>query len=197
MKYQLIYADPPWHFTVRSEKGEDRSALNHYDVMSLEDIKQLPVNKITEDNSVLLMWVTDPFLKKGMEVMERWGFEYKTVAFHWVKMCRKSDKWHMGNGYYTRANVEQCLLGVKYRLTKNGLLRSGKGLPRQSRSVRRLIVSHLREHSRKPDEAYERIEALFGPVTRLEMFARENRAGWDAWGNEVENSITLPVWETE
>lgn len=194
MKYQLVYADPPWHFKVRSAKGEDRSAKKHYkdeSVMSIEEIKQLPVKDITEDNSVLLMWVTDPFLKKGLEVMEAWGFEYKTVAFQWVKQCAKSDGWHMGNGYYTRANGEQCLLGVKYRVTKKGNLRSGKGLKRLSKSVRRLIVSRIREHSRKPDEAYERIEQLFGDVSRLEMFARHKMNGWDAWGNEVEDSVDL------
>jgi N6-adenosine-specific RNA methylase IME4 len=180
MKYQLVYSDPPWNWKAYSAKGEGRSAKNHYQTQDLEWIKSLPVNEITEDNSVLLMWVTDPFLKKGLEVMEAWGFEYKTVGFYWAKQCRKSDGWHIGNGYYTRANPEQCLLGTK-----------GKGISRVSKSVRRLIVSRIQEHSAKPREAYGRIEQLFGEVTRLEMFARGNRPGWDAWGNEVENSVDL------
>ena len=151
--------------------------------MKLEDIKNLPVNEISCDDSVLLMWVTDPFLKKGLEVIESWGFEYKTVGFYWIKQCRVSDGWHIGNGYYTRANPEQCLLATK-----------GKGLPRQSKAVRRLIVSRLQKHSQKPVEAYGSIEKLFGDVTRLEMFARGwNRLGWDAWGNEVENSVELGI----
>jgi N6-adenosine-specific RNA methylase IME4 len=181
MKYQLIYPDPAWHFKVRSVKGEGRSAKKHYkSVMSLAEIKALPVPDLSEKDSVLLLWVTDPFLEKGLEVIRYWGFTYKTVGFYWVKQCKKSDGWHIGNGYYTRANPEQCLLATR-----------GKGLKRVSRSVPRLIVSRLREHSRKPDEAYERIEQLFGEVSRLEMFARNNRPGWDAWGNEVPVSISL------
>jgi N6-adenosine-specific RNA methylase IME4 len=184
MKYQLIYADPPWNWKAYSAKGEDRSAKNHYQVQDLGWIKSLPVCLLGEERSVLLMWVTDPFLQHGLSVMESWGYEYKTVAFHWAKQCKKSDRWWMGNGYYTRANVEICLLGVKYRVTKNGI-RSGKGLPRQSKAVRRLIVSRLQEHSRKPVEAYEGIEQLFGDVNRIELFARNTREGWDSWGNEV------------
>lgn len=189
--YQLIYADPPWKFLVHSDKGKDRSAENHYDVMTLDDIKNLPVSCISADDSVLLMWVTDPFLKKGLEVMEAWGFEYRTKMFHWAKQCPKSDKWWMGNGYYTRANGEDCLLGVKYRTTRSGLLRPGKGLKRFDKSVRRLIVSHVREHSRKPDEAYERIERLFGGVSKIELFARRCREGWDSWGNEVGGDMSF------
>lgn len=183
MKYKLIYADPPWHFKVRSGKGEGRSARNHYkdrSVMSLGDIKNLPVENFADDDSVLLLWVTDPFLEKAFEVIKAWGFKYKTVGFYWAKKCKKSDKWHIGNGYYTRANPEQCLLATR-----------GKGVKRVSKSVRRLIESRLREHSRKPDEAYERIEKLFGDVPRLELFARHKMSGWDVWGNEVESDICL------
>lgn len=178
LKYQLIYADPPWNFKTRSPKGEGRSAKKHYKdgkAMSIDEIKRLPVGDISEDNSVLLMWVTDPFLEKGFEVIKSWGFQYKTVGFYWAKQCAKSEAWAIGNGYYTRANPEQCLLATK-----------GDGLKRLDKSVRKLIVSKIREHSRKPDEAYERIEKLFGDVSRIELFARHKWDGWDVWGNEVD-----------
>jgi N6-adenosine-specific RNA methylase IME4 len=182
MKYELVYADPPWKFLVRSDKGKGRSAERHYkSIMTLEDIKRLPVSQIAEDNSVLLMWTTDPFLERAFEVIHAWGYQYKTVGFYWVKKCKKSDGYFMGNGYYTRANPEVCLLATR-----------GKGLKRMSKRVRRLIVSRIREHSRKPDEAYERIEELFGDVSRVELFARYNRPGWSAYGDEVPISISLP-----
>lgn len=182
-RYQLIYADPPWSFKTRSPKGEGRSAKKHYkneSVMSIKEIKALPVNELSERDSILLMWVTDPFLEKGFEVINSWGFTYKTVGFYWVKQLAKSEGFHIGNGYYTRANPEQCLLATR-----------GKGLKRLDKSVRRLIISRIREHSRKPDEVYPRVQQLWGDVTRLEMFARYKHPGWDVWGNEVESDVEI------
>jgi N6-adenosine-specific RNA methylase IME4 len=178
--YQLIYADPPWHFRVRSEKGEGRSAKNHYDVMSTADIADLPVVDLAAADSVLLMWVIDPMIEEGYQVMRAWGFTPKTVGFYWVKENVKSAGFFTGLGYYTRANPEQCILGVR-----------GRGLPRRDRGVKRLLIAPRGQHSEKPEEAYERIERLFGEVRRLELFARRRRAGWDAFGNQVEGSISL------
>lgn len=181
-RYSIIYADPAWHFKVRSSKGEGRSAKKHYSVMSLAEIKNIPVCDYAEDNSVCLMWVIDPMIEEGYQVMRSWGFIPKTVGFYWVKENMKSPGYFTGLGYYTRANPEQCILGIR-----------GKGLPRKDKGVRRLIVSPRQRHSQKPEEAYRRIERLFGNVSRLEMFARTNREGWDAWGNQVENSIEIPL----
>ena len=180
--YQLIYADPPWHFRVRSEKGESRSAKNHYQVMNLAEIAGLPVSKIAAKNSVLLMWAIDPMLDVAFDVIKAWGFQFKTVGFYWVKQNIKSMGFFTGLGYYTRANPEQCLLAT-----------CGAGLKRTDRSVRRLIVAPRGRHSEKPIEAYRRIERLFGNVSRIELFARRTRAGWDAFGNQVESSIHLPI----
>ena len=126
---------------------------------------------------VLLLWITDPLLDKAMDVIRAWGFTYKTVGFYWAKLNKSppplyNDRdFFTGLGFWTRANPELCLLATR-------------GHPqRRSRSVRKLIVSPRREHSRKPDEAYERIEALCeGPY--LEIFARARRPGWDGWGNQ-------------
>ena len=100
-KYNVIYADPPWTFKTFSDKGKDRSPEKHYSVMTLQDIKDLPVNKIANDDSVLLMWVVDPLLDKAFEVINAWGFKYKTVAFTWAKTNKKSDGFFTGLGYWT------------------------------------------------------------------------------------------------
>ena len=178
--FRVIYADPPWNFKTFSEKGRDRSpdGQGHYNVMSLEDIQRLPVRDITDINSFLFLWVTDPLLIQGIQTMEKWGFRYVTVAFTWVKTRPTKDdgwRWHMGNGYYTRANPEMCLLG-----------RRGKGpINRKNADVRQLIIDPIREHSRKPARVRDSIERLFdGPY--LEMFGRSKRDGWTVWGNQTD-----------
>ena len=140
--------------------------------MEYRDIARLVASVEVANDCVLFLWVTDPMLERGLDLINDLGFKYKTVAFTWVKET-KNGKEHMGTGYYTRANPEMCLLATK-----------GKPLPRKSKSVRQLMVSEVREHSRKPDETYARIEELFdGPY--LEIFARTHRSGWAAIGNEV------------
>ena len=171
-KYNVIYADPPWTFKTFSDKGKDRSPENHYNVMSLKDICNLPISKIANDNSVLLMWVVDPLLDKAFEVINAWGFKYKTVGFTWAKTNRKSMGFFTGLGYWTRGNPEMCLLATK-------------GKPKRiSKSVPQLVVEQRREHSRKPDIIYNHIENLLeGPY--IELFARTQRNGWDSWGNQT------------
>ena len=172
-KYNVIYADPPWTFKTYSDKGKDRSPENHYNVMSLKDICNLPISKIANDNSVLLMWVVDPLLDKAFEVINAWGFKYKTVGFTWAKTNRKSMGLFTGLGYWTRGNPEMCLLATK-------------GKPKRiSKSVPQLVVEQRREHSRKPDIMYNHIENLLeGPY--IELFARTQRNGWDSWGNQID-----------
>lgn len=179
-KYRVIYADPPWTFMAYSYKGKGRNPEAYYDCMSLADIKALPVANWAAADCVLLLWATDPLLEKAMEVIRTWGFTYKTVGFCWAKLKRSAPSFNekdffVGLGFWTRGNPELCLLATR-------------GHPKRVRAdVRKLIVSPRREHSRKPDEAYARIEALCeGPY--LEMFARARpeRKNWDAWGNQSE-----------
>lgn len=170
-RYGAIYADPPWRFATRSPKGDGRSASAHYPVMSLAEIMALPVADLAAEDCALFLWVTDPLLPQGLDVMRAWGFEYKTVAFYWTKTNRDGSPF-VGMGYWTRANPEPCLLGVRGRPA------------RLSPSVRRLIISPRREHSRKPDEVRDRIMRLVGGPY-LELFARSTAPGWDAWGREV------------
>ncbi len=167
--YAVLYADPPWTFATYSAKGRGRCPDAHYEVMSIDGLKALPVADWAAADCALLMWATSPLLPRAFEVMAAWGFTYKSVAFTWAKQNKRSPSFFVGLGYWTRANCEYCLLGTR-------------GAPkRRARDVRQLIVAPRREHSRKPDETYERIERLLGGPY-LELFARESRPGWDAWG---------------
>lgn len=178
-KYSIIYADPPWHYETYSKKGQGRSAESHYPTMSLEDIKSLPVSKIAEKDCALFLWTTFPCLQEALQVIEAWGFRYKTVAFVWIKQNRKSDSLFWGMGYWTRANAEFCILATK-------------GHPKRvNPGIHQVIMSHIEEHSKKPDEARNRIVQLMGDVPRIELFARQSPKGWDVWGNEVSSDIVL------
>ena len=178
-KYQIIYADPPWKYKVYSKKGEGRSAENHYSTMSMEDISNIPINELADKNCVLFLWITFPTMKESLEILDKWGFKYKTVAFVWIKQNKKSLSLFMGLGFWTRANAEICILATK-------------GNPkRESKKVHQVIVSPIREHSRKPDETRDRIVELMGDLPRIELFARQKVDGWDSWGNEIENDINI------
>lgn len=147
--------------------------------MDIAEIKALPVGQLAAMDCALFLWVTFPCLYEAFEVLDAWGFAYKTVAFVWVKQNRQSDGLFWGMGYWTRANAELCILATK-------------GRPRRkSAGVHQVILSHVEQHSKKPDEARERIVALMGDLPRIELFARQETPGWDVWGNEVESSITL------
>jgi N6-adenosine-specific RNA methylase IME4 len=189
VKYSIVYADPPWSY---DDKALARGgAERHYRTMSLEDICALPVGGITADDCLLFMWGAWPKLYESGKVIESWGFEFKTCAFVWVKTNKSFNPdqasflpvdsfdsfWGMGR--WTRANTEFCLLAVK-------------GKPkRESAAVHQLIYAPVSEHSRKPDEARERIIKLAGDLPRVELFARRAAPGWDLWGNEVKCDIAL------
>jgi N6-adenosine-specific RNA methylase IME4 len=174
-KYGVIYADPPWSFRNWSAKGTGRNAVSHYDCLDFPALTKLPVSNLAADDCALFLWATDPLLPRAFELIQAWGFEYKTVAFYWAKLntnAKHGADFFTGLGYWTRANPEQCLLATR-----------GKP-PRQAKDVRRLVVEKRREHSRKPDCVRERIERLVGGPY-LELFAREAKQGWDCWGNQV------------
>lgn len=183
--YGVVYADPPWQFHAWSHRGEGKGASQHYDCLTLDQICELPVKDIVADDAALFMWVVQPMLPEALRVIGAWGFEFKTVAFAWVKMKStwSGDKLfydpndvapRLGLGYHTRSGFEQCWLAVR-----------GKGYKRRAQGVPQVLHAPLREHSRKPDEVAARIEALVGDIPRIELFARSRREGWDAWGNQV------------
>lgn len=177
-KYQIIYADPPWKYQDKS-KSHGGGAESHYPCMSINELCALPVREIAEDNSVLLMWVTMPMLEVGFEVIKAWGFKYKTCAFTWVK-TNKDNSIFMGMGRHTRGNAEICLLATR-----------GKGVSRMHCGVPNTQLHSRLKHSQKPQEFKNWIDALYGNVSRIELFAREKTKDWDVWGNEVESDITL------
>jgi N6-adenosine-specific RNA methylase IME4 len=177
-KYQIIYADPCWQYKDKS-KSHGGGAESHYPCMSIKELCALNVSSIAEDNSVLLMWVTMPMLEVGFEVIKAWGFKYKTCAFTWVK-TNKDNSIYMGMGRHTRANAEICLLATR-----------GKGVAREHCDVKNTHLFPRTKHSEKPDAFRAMIEYLYGDKSRIELFARNKKERWSAWGNEVESDITL------
>ena len=175
-KYNIIYADPPWKYDQKSLQG---AAEHHYSTMSLKELKELPVSELADKDCALFLWATFPQLREALELIEAWGFQYKTVAFVWLKKNKVADSWFYGLGFWTRGNAEICLFATK-------------GKPkRQSAGVHQFIISPVEAHSKKPDEARSKIIQLMGDLPRIELFARQSPEGWDVWGNEVESSITL------
>ena len=175
IKYNIIYADPPWRY---SNKGGQGAAEKHYSTMDIVDICALPVADIAAEDSALFLWATFAMLPEALRVIYAWGFKYKTVAFVWLKQNHKAKTWFYGMGFWTRSNAEICLLATR-------------GKPkRQDNGVHQLIISPLEAHSKKPGEAREKIVRLMGDLPRVELFARQATPGWDVWGNEVSSTIS-------
>jgi len=180
IQYNVIYADPPWRY---DNKGGQGVAENHYPTMNISDICALPVADIAAKDSALFLWATFPMLPEALRVIEAWGFKFKTVAFVWLKQNRKAKTWFYGLGFWTRGNAEVCLFATR-------------GHPkRQDNSIHQFIISPIEAHSKKPDEARDKIVRLMGDIPRVELFARQAPPGWDVWGNEVNSTINLwPTW---
>lgn len=168
--YSVIYADPPWSYNDKMS-GHSFSLDHEYATTPLTWLKTLPVRNITAKDGACLMWVTNPFLDVGIEVMKAWGFKYVTVAFCWVKSLA-SGKDAVNLGRWTMGGMELCLLG-----------RKGK-VQRTARNVRQIVRAVRGRHSEKPSEVRRRIETLFGETNRIELFARGETPGWDQFGNE-------------
>ena len=151
--------------------------------MSIEELCALPVSELAEKDSALFLWATFPQLPEALRLIRAWGFTYKTVAFVWLKTNRKARTWFYGLGFWTRGNAEICLLATK-------------GHPkRRSAGVHQVILSHIEEHSKKPDVTRDKIIELAGDLPRVELFARQKAPGWDVWGNEVDSDLSLTLQE--
>lgn len=183
--YKVVYADPPWDYV----QGGRGASENHYESMSIEEIKALPIGRLASKDAVLFLWGVWPHLPEVLATMVAWGFTYKTCGFVWVKHREKSGKEHVGGGFWSRANTEFCLIGVR-----------GKDYPKRlddkpARSVRQLVQewpeeeevlsAPLGEHSSKPAEVRERIRTMLGDLPAIELFARERVEGWDCWGRQA------------
>ncbi len=170
--FDLIMADPPWAFELHSAKGEGKAAQAQYSCMSLDAIKALPVLDLAAPHCLLWLWATNPMLPQALEVMAAWGFTFKTAGT-WGKTTRHG-KIAFGTGYIFRCANEPILIGTR-------------GEPKTTKSVRSLIMGPVREHSRKPDEAFAEAEKLMPTARRIELFSRQRRAGWENWGDQAEH----------
>lgn len=177
--YTTILADPPWRFANRTGKvAPEHGRLRRYRTMATDEIASLPVADYARTPSHLYLWVPNALLADGLAVMAAWGFEYKTNVV-WYKVRRDGGPDRRGVGFYFRNVTELLLFGVRGRMRT---LAPG-------RSQENIIVARKREHSRKPDQAYELIERC-SPGPYLELFARQRVAGWTAWGDEVDSYLT-------
>lgn len=178
----MLYLDPPWNFKVYSLKGKSkaRHPSHHYNVMTTDEIAALPVQELAAPDCVMIMWFSWPQLEDALRLIKTWGFTYKTCAFCWIKadgtqidMFRDDIPADMTLGYWTRSNSEAALLATR-------------GTPKRlDAGVRQAIIEPRREHSRKPDEIYSRIDRLLGGL-KIELFARTRRENWLSWGNQTE-----------
>jgi len=186
-KFKTVLADPPWPFKNRTGKmAPEHKRLYRYPTMSLEEIKNLPVKEIIDEQAHLYLWVPNALLKEGLEVLEAWGFEYKTNIV-WYKVRKDGGPDRRGVGFYFRNVTELILFGVKGKMRT---LEPGRRMPN-------IIVAPKTVHSKKPDELYRIIE-LCSPSPYIELFARNQRPGWTAWGNETDkfqHSETLHMEE--
>ncbi len=170
LSYDLIMADPPWAFEAWSDKGKHKAASAHYETMDLDAIKAMPVSHLGRGDCLLWLWATHPMLREALDVMDAWGFRFVTSGV-WVKRT-KTGKLAFGTGYRLRCASEPFLIGTL-------------GNPKTAKNVRTVIEGPAREHSRKPEEAYREAETMGeGALRRLDLFSRQSRPGWDAWGFE-------------
>jgi len=182
-KFDIIYADPPWHYNGKlqfdkSSKSVEQidlsknifisSAVFKYPTLKTSELMKIPIHEIAKDNCLLFMWATNPHLAQAIELGEAWGFEYKTVAFVW-------DKMNHNPGQYTLSNCELCLVFKRGRIPR----------PRGARNIQQLVRSPRKEHSEKPIEVIQAIEKMFPSQERIELFARKKTKGWSTWGLDI------------
>ncbi|WP_378952173.1 MT-A70 family methyltransferase [Mesorhizobium sp. ANAO-SY3R2] len=169
--YDFIMADPPWAFGLRSKKGERKSAQAHYRCLPLDEIKAFPVQDLAAPNCLLWLWATNPMLPQQIETLQAWGFVFKTAGT-WIKTT-KNGHLAFGTGYILRGASEPYLIGTR-------------GKPKvTAKNIRSAFLAPIREHSRKPDQAFSDAEKLMPSARRLELFSRTNRPGWSSWGDQV------------
>jgi N6-adenosine-specific RNA methylase IME4 len=182
-KFDIIYADPPWHYNGKLQYDKSSKSIEEIDVsrkifistadfkyptLKTSELMKIPIHEIAKDDCLLFMWTTNPHLAQAIQLGEAWGFEYKTVAFVW-------DKMNHNPGQYTLSNCELCLLFKRGRIPK----------PRGARNIQQLVRVPRKKHSEKPIEVIQAIEKMFPTQDRIELFARRKTRGWSVWGIDV------------
>ena len=184
-RFATILADPPWQFQNKTGKiAPEHKRLSRYETMTLENICQLPVADVAAPTAHLYLWCPNALLPDGLRVMAEWGFTYKSNIV-WEKIRKDGGPDGRGVGFYFRNVTELILFGVRGKNART--LAPG-------RSQVNFIATRKREHSRKPDEQYDLIEAC-SPGPFLEMFSRGTRAKWTSWGNQASDDYS-PTWKT-
>lgn len=181
-RYDVVLLDPPWSYYGQQDKWG--AAAKFYPTMTDDELLEFPVRDLLFGHSVVFMWATSPRLDFAVECLRSWGLHYRGVAFVWVKT--------------TKAGAPLKAQGVRPSIVKPtcefvlaaSLTSKGRPMRLGSESVVNTVLAPVAEHSRKPDAVHERIEALYPEASRLELFARRERAGWDCWGNEVLSGVS-------
>jgi site-specific DNA-methyltransferase (adenine-specific) len=184
-KYQVVYADPPWHYERQIDKvikspSSRVDAKSVYPTMKKDAIAALPIASLTDKDAACFMWTTDHHLPEAMEILKAWGFTYKTIGFVWVKK-EKSGKQVRMMAPWTNKGAEICLLGTRGAMTKH----------MKANNVSQVVEATRAGHSKKPDFIAEEIVRMFPDCARIELFARDAKPGWDVWGNEITNTIEI------
>lgn len=173
MVFDVIVADCPWLYDI--DRGNQRASCeNHYPTLDVAAMKALPVAELAAKDCSLFFWATFPMLPQALEVINAWGFDYKSVGFTWVKTNIKAGTPFVGLGWVTRGNAEPCLRATR-----------GKPAKPKGKAVSSLVQAPRGKHSAKPEAIQDRIEELFPNARKLELFARRERAGWTCVGNEI------------
>ncbi len=165
--FEVILADPPWRFASNSESRPGKNAMGHYACMKLDEIAALPVREVAARDALLLLWVTVPFVRLAFDVIDAWGFKYVSEVV-WVKE-------RIGTGFWVRNRHEPLLICKRGRFP----------CPKPALFPDSVIEGQQRQHSRKPDRVHEIVDDRLPGARKLEMFARETRPGWAAWGDET------------
>ena len=183
-KYDIIYADPPWHYNGKiqfDKSSKNRDELDRsktifvstagfkYPTVKTIELMQIPIHSIAKDDCLLFMWTTNPHLEQAIELGTAWGFAYRTVAFVWNKMNHNPGK-------YTLSNCELCLIFKRGKIPT----------PRGARNIRQLVEIPRGKHSEKPERIADAIKEMFPTQKRIELFARKNTRGWDSWGLDMD-----------
>ena len=202
--FDVILADPAWTFEVWDAETTGKRWPGHkYSLMTLDDICSLPVSQISAPNCALFLWATWPNIQDAFKVITAWGFTYRTLAFDWLKLTKNGRMWHIGTGYYTRANPEPCLLAVRGNMTVSN--KDVLNVIAEPELASDTIIDVVREHSRKPELAYQKLDRLY-PLgkypRRAELFASQHSAplaykyhfthalGYDVDGRDLRDSLS-------
>lgn len=182
MRFGAIVIDPPVPYQMFAEKMSSRTAAGRYDLMTWDDLATLgpSINAVALPDACLFLWICPPLIPETLRMAEAWGWEYKTVAFTWLKTYRQAESFWLGMGKWSRANSEQVWL-----FTRGKPERRDKSIKQVIHTDSEAVVTNTGRHSQKPDQVQDRIERLVsGPY--LELFARRYRQGWSCIGNELD-----------